>query len=257
MAWIDRFLEDQWYGEGNRLGSLAITVPSGLSNSMLLAICTGRSTSSNPEYITGFTWQGSGFTADWAHQQYDANQEGEFYLWYLLNPAAAGPANVTMTYALARNHDTLLSVVLLKNVVQQAPIGNVYASSGGASKTTSGILCAVNDLVFHMAGIASINIGSRNVGSGETEGHYDTYSDTQNSTHWWAYKRATSTSENMEFTWTNSNDYGIGGFAIATHSPSGNRAFLIASKIQDFYDELKKGLIPPDLLQKRYKELFI
>lgn len=38
---------------------------------------------------------------------------------------------------------------------------------------------------------------------------------------------------------------------------SGNRAIIMFSKIQDFYDELKRGLIPPQELQKRYREVFI
>lgn len=37
----------------------------------------------------------------------------------------------------------------------------------------------------------------------------------------------------------------------------GSQGIMIWSKMQDFYDELKRGLIHPDLLRKRYGELFI
>jgi hypothetical protein len=46
-----------------------------------------------------------------------------------------------------------------------------------------------------------------------------------------------------------------GGKAIELlHGSAGNRAFLIASKIQDFYDELRRGLMPPQLLKRKWRE---
>ena len=74
--WIDNFIVSSTYAEGNRLGSVNITVPSGLVDSMLLAIVSGRSTDTNPEHITGFTWEGSGFSSFVAHDQYDYNGQG-------------------------------------------------------------------------------------------------------------------------------------------------------------------------------------
>lgn len=51
---------------------------------------------------------------------------------------------------------------------------------------------------------------------------------------------------------------GAGGGAFGLQAPSaGNQGVWIFSQIQDFYNELKKGLVSPDLLQKKYKEVFI
>ena len=33
----------------------------------------------------------------------------------------------------------------------------------------------------------------------------------------------------------------------------GNRAFIIMSKIQDFYDELKRGILPPHTIKREYQ----
>lgn len=41
---------------------------------------------------------------------------------------------------------------------------------------------------------------------------------------------------------------------VSTFTPRGSMWF---SKIQDFYDELKRGMIPPAAIRKRYEELYI
>jgi hypothetical protein len=58
--------------------------------------------------------------------------------------------------------------------------------------------------------------------------------------------------------WYNSISSHAGGgtsFRVNGLRPSGGATWIF-SKMQDFYDELKRGLVPPDVLQKRYRELF-
>jgi hypothetical protein len=58
--------------------------------------------------------------------------------------------------------------------------------------------------------------------------------------------------------WYNSiSSHAGGGTSLLINGLStGGGATWIFSKMQDFYDELKRGLVPPDVLQKRYRELF-
>lgn len=213
--WIDNFIVSSTYAEGNRLGSVNITVPSGLVDSMLLAIVSGRSTDTNPEHITGFTWEGSGFSSFVAHDQYDYNGQGEYYVWYLLNPDAATAQNVTIAYNLSRNHDTLAEIHVLKNVTQQAPQSLVIATSAGVTYTNSSITCAIDDLLFCFTALEN-SISSPVMGTDQTQLTHQYYSNTQASSYLSSWKRAGTTSESMQHSWTTSRDFRQGSWAIAT-----------------------------------------
>lgn len=215
MAYGDEYIEDSWYGEGNRLANVAITVPGNLGTTMLLALVTGRSTSSNPEFITGFSWEGDPFTAIGGHEQYDTDGEGEVYSYYLLNPDIAGPANVSMAYDSDNDHDTLCSIILLKKVELEAPVGWAFAGGGGTSKTTSGIATIEGNLMFHLGGMFS-TVGAISFGADQFLGHSDYFDGTaQESTHVWSHKRAASASESMQTIWETTRDFGFGAFSVA------------------------------------------
>ena len=218
MSYGAEYIAGSWYGEGNRLANVAITVPEDLGTTMLLALVTGRSTSSNPDFITGFTWQGDGFTAipgGGSHAQYDGDGEGEVYAWYLLNPTIAGPANVSMAYNSNNNHDTLCSILLLKNVELEAPVGWAFAVGGGVTtKTNSGIVTVEGNLLFQLGGLYS-TVSSPNFGAGQSLGDHEAFASTQTSSQIWSHKRAGSASESMQTNWTTARDVGFGAFSVA------------------------------------------
>ena len=191
-----------------------------------------------------------------AHESYDFNGEGEIYAWYLLNPAVAGPANVSISYALSRNHDTLCQIFVLQNMVQQAPGTDVYSSGTGVTKTISSISAVVGDLVWAVHGLAN-NISSPSAGTGGTILLHQYYASTQESSYLSSIKKAKVASESRTHNWTTSRDFGMGAFAMTGYPPGGGGATWLMSRMQDFYDELKRGLIAPDLLKKRYAELFV
>lgn len=224
MAWIDNYLVGSYYGEANRLASISITVPSGLNNTMLLAMATGRSTWTNPENISGFTWQSAGFTV-FNQSAYDYNGEGEYYIYYLLNPTAAGPANVTISYALSRNHDTLCEIHVLKNVTQQAPKSLVIASGTGTTRTNSGISCTIGDLILCQMGCYG-SISSPTFGSDQTILTHQYFASTQLSSYLTSWKKAASASESMTQTWVTSRDHRQGSFAIETIPAGANNMIL-------------------------------
>ena len=214
MSYGDEYIADSWYGEGDRLASVEITVPGNLGTTMLLALATGRSTQTNPEFITGFEWEGDPFTAIGGHSQYDGNNEGEVYSYYLLNPVIAGPANVSMAYDGVRDHDTLCSIILLKKVELEAPVGWTFGIAAGTSKTTSGIATVEGNLLFHLGGMFS-TVGAITFGADQFLGYSDYFANTQASTHVWSHKRAASASESMQTLWDTSRDVGFGAFSVA------------------------------------------
>lgn len=215
MVYGDEYIVDSWYGEGNKLANVEITVPGNLGTTMLLALVTGRSTSANPEYITGFEWEGDPFTAIGGHDQYDTDGEGEVYSYYLLNPDIAGPANVSIAYNGVRNHDTLCTIILLKKVELEAPVGWAFDVDGGvATLTNSGIVTVEGNLLFQLGGLFS-TVSSPNFGAGQSLGDHETFDDTQASSQIWSHKRAGSASESMQTNWTTARDVGFGAFSVA------------------------------------------
>jgi hypothetical protein len=242
MSWIDNYLVASSYAEGNRLSAVSITVPSGLNNTMLIAMVTGRSTWTNPEHITGFSWQSNAFSSFVAHDDYDGDGEGEYYIWYLLNPPAAGPANVSISYGLTRNHDTLAEIHLLKNVVQQAPQNHVAANGGGTTRTNSGISCEIGDLILCQLGSYG-DLGTPSFGENQTILTHEFFSGvTMNSSYLTSWKKALTTSESMTQSWTISRDHRQGSFVVSTDSVGANKMILVMSSIYDRIQENRKKL---------------
>jgi len=214
MAFIDEYLVNDWYGEANRLASVAITVPDNLGPTMLLALATGRSTSTNPCGINSFTWEGDTFSAIGGHDSYDLNGEGEVYSYYLLNPSIA-TGDVTIGYDhISRNHSSLVSIVLLKKVALVAPVGEKFATGSGTSHATADITTKLNNLMFHHGGLYS-TIGTAVPGSGQTLGLQE-YSaeDPQPSSLVWSTKQAGSALESMSTAWDTSRDNGFIAFSV-------------------------------------------
>lgn len=255
MAVTDNYVHNTWYGEGNRLGAVAINVPTGLANTMLLFIGSGRSTDTNPCAINSVYWSGNSFSTTYAHSQYDYNGMGEIYMWYQLNPDPDGAGNVTFGYdSGTRGHDTLATIVLLKNVKQTAPIAKGFVASAGTSNTLSSISTSLPSLLFFLTGTEN-DSGNLTVGSNQVEMYDEYYNNVQESAHHSSYKWSASPSESMSHSWVLSRDYGRACEEVQV-LPAPGGATWIFSQMQNFYEELKRGLMPPDVLQKRYREVF-
>lgn len=226
MAYGDEYIADSWYAEGERLANIAISVPEDLGTTMLLALVTGRSTESNPNFITGFEWEGDPFSAIGGHSSYDFNNEGEVYSYFLLNPDIAD-GNVSMAYNTPdRAHDTLCSIILLKNVELEAPVGWTFdADSGVVTLTNSGIVTVEGNLLFQLGGLYS-TISSPNFGAGQSLGDHETFDDTQPSSQLWSHKRAGSASESMQTNWTTARDVGFGSFSVAVKRESAQQIIV-------------------------------
>ena len=224
MSYGAEYIAGSWYGGGNRLANVAITVPGNLGTTMLLALATGRSTSTNPERITGFEWEGDAFSPIGGHDGYDANGEGEVDTYYLLSPKIAA-GNVSISYLAARNHDTLCSIILLKKVELTAPVGYAFAIGGGTSKESAGIATVEGNLLFHLGGMYS-TVGAITFGAGQTLGYSDYFAFTQESTHVWSHKRAGSASESMETIWDTSRDFGFGAFSVEVKRESAQQIIV-------------------------------
>lgn len=259
MAPLDEYLVDQDYAEGNKPSSLCnITIPSGLQNTLLLALITGRSTWTSPRNITDVKWQGVSMSATPGHSQYDYNNEGEWYIFSLMSPAA-GTGGVSFTYnSSGGDHDTLCALIALKNIHQT--LGDyAYSGSGsGTSRTISGISCGQGDFIFMLSGLAGTNHSPETYGTDQVKLYFDTYSGVQASTHMSSYKLAASTSESVTHSWTNTADNGAGYIVVRPiMASSGMPIWWFFERSKRFFEDLRRGTIPMDDLERRYQEVMI
>ena len=169
--------------------------------------------------------------------------------WYLNNPTA-GTFAVAYTNAgpTSRGHFYCISITGLGTFPRcvRSEGGNNVENSGSINVALSAI---ATDLVFAVMG-KNDTVEATTPWAGSTElgdiAIVDGRAD-------WAYKISADNPGFSDPATTSERSM----YAVALGNiPTGPGATWFWSKLQDFYDELKRGLIPPMDLQKRYREVY-
>ena len=189
-------------------------------------------------------------------------------IYYLVNPST-GSNTITVTNTGTGVHFAGLSVSYF-GVDQISPILDTQAVATAAeatssfSKTMTTVAGAMAILALSVRDQTSSSIGT--AGSGDTRingGWSNSGAGSEQSSITWFYELASGASTNVAVTGlpTSGSDYKIySGFALAEASgefiAGKNSGGMFFSKTQNFYDELKRGLIPSWDVQRRYKEVY-
>jgi hypothetical protein len=130
--------------------------------------------------------------------------------------------------------------------------GNTASSAALASALT----CATGGIIF-VAFSARGSAGAFNITTpaGYTEVHHAHEGAAVQSII--AYKSPTGTSEDPTFSFDEGARWTLSAVSYDAVAATNKRPIWFFSKMQDFYDDLKRGLIPPQDLRRRYREVYI
>ena len=200
--------------------------------------------------IATMTYDGVSMTKDGQADLGDEDMHWQW--WYIFNPST-GSNNLVATHSgtgdIAHSVHCLPLGKIDTAVNPRTPVTN--ASAGVASRAAT-VTTEVGDLVIAIAGPNASRDISASAGSTETSEVYCSH-DVQLVDGWAGYRHATGISTAVGCEWTGTAKAGICANAFATVR-AGSQGIMIWSKMQNFYDELKRGLIPASQLQKRYNE---
>ena len=195
------------------------------------------------------TWRGSSIGSP----DYDkGGTEVHPYVWII---PAAGLTSGTFVASWDNSARAGIGLIALKGANPNGFIRGSVPTANGSSTSPSVTVVGVieGDLVVDV--VMAENNNAATEGSGQTEIWDFQTNDTFLNRGYASYEAATG-SVVMDWTIDASQNWAQLGFACKA-SIGGSQVIMVMSKMQDFYDQLKKGLIPSWDLQRRYKEVFI
>lgn len=178
-------------------------------------------------------------------------------VWYLANP------DVGSEYQLAAEMDTdhPTSLIVLSTSGTRTIKDSSKVSDHGTNESSAGtipIATSGGNLVVGALAARDIDLGSKidldeltsretefNSGSPDIEAAAGTVAAPGGTFNW-----------TPDFSGTTVDSWDAVIFELVGFAAAGGATWIF-SEMQRFYDELKRGLIPPDMLQKRYREVFI
>lgn len=195
------------------------------------------------------TFDGVGLTRIvWHSGQTGANIWGEA-MWVISNPGAS--KNIVVAWGVSGGYQ-VSTCRTYKNVGLADPRGAVATATGVSAAPSVNVASAIGELVID---ISNQNSSVYNVGAGQTERHKIRYEATMA-----AGSDEAGAAGSTTMSWTTNQParrWVSAGVSLKPHVPSGmgGDVMWVMSKIQDFYNELKLGRVPPDVLRRRYREL--
>ena len=232
MATIRKGYQGAWAGYNLDPFTFSLTVPAGTE--LLIVDAAGNNNSGSS--TSNVTWSLGGGEA---LTQIFARSGHHWGTYYRKNPTA-GAGTLTWNISTAANW-MQITALYLANVEPTTPIGNTSRNS--TSGTSTAVSASLPDDVYGIGNTGN-GTGTPSVSGGDLTQWFSEQYRTG------GYKVAGSGTVTCSFSGTS--------FAIAIEVNSlagGNRVFMIPSMIQDFYEQLKRGLIPRDQLLPKYREL--
>jgi len=137
-------------------------------------------------------------------------------------------------------------VMALKGTLLASPRGNSGNDSGAGTSCTHNVPTAAAHLVID--GMSAMGgVGANNPGAGQTE-MYDAAFGLS------SWELATGATTTMSWSWTTSRTFYHVSQAYKS-SPSGQIIMVMAERWKGLLRDLKAGLVPPDVLRRRYRDL--
>lgn len=178
-----------------------------------------------------------------------ACQDGGAEIWYMVAPPQ-GAHNLIVYYSSAAHH-CMMNIGSFAVVSRDPPRDTVYTSGWNLSLVSVTLTPVVaGDLCVYQMGVnryvTAYPTGCTLVARGATS---------EDDACGLGYEIATGTSETGGFYWNSSANAYAGVGAAFSPGGAGHQIVWIMSKMRDFFKDLKAGLLSPEELQQRYREL--
>ena len=174
--------------------------------------------------------------------------EGELSIWQMINPPI-GSKTIAFSWTVAR---TFVAAIETFNLVdQQTPRGGLANGTGNSGGPTVNVGSTPSDsLVIDAAGSQRPFVS---VGGGQTQRWNQSHASTPSG----AGSTEPGNGGTVTMSWGTSlaGPWRVMAFALNFGPVGGGQVIIMMSKMRDFYRDLKRGIIRPDELQKRYGEL--
>lgn len=165
-------------------------------------------------------------------------------LWYLVNPPQG-----TRTVAITGGSNLRSACSTWKGTKNAGdPFSNSAAAATSWVACSSAVGQTVVDAVYSEEGGACDNISSNQSAMSILNSCSDP------SRHWGCSGASGASSVTMSYNGDPSGSWGLVAASIIPILPGGNKMILAMSRAQRFYQDLKRGLVPPQDLRRRYQQ---
>lgn len=215
------------------------------NGSILVAMIGARSDAVS--YVETVKWDG--VTMDIAHRY--KSSPGVCEIWYMVN---AKKGSYTLRWDGVNMGKVVMFAYSLDGVHLGDPIGDTAEATNIENNITLPLLTFVNNKSVAMCVVTNRYLGGAHYftwNGGTTELHdIDASSELDTATSWRNVDEATASITAYH---TDSKNV-IAGCEIKA-AAGGSRGYVVMSKMREFFEDIKRGLVPPDELRNRYRGL--
>lgn len=192
-----------------------------------------------------------GVTLDYLITQANSSVDpSRVYIYYMLSPPAGAH---TIAYTMGSVYNNYC-VQTWSGVNQNTPFGTPSIGIGNDQLITRTVSSAAGDVVIDNASFVTTPGRTITLGADQTSLYGENSGSEPILGYGGSYEAGAAS---VDMTWALEATAQWASAAVALKpAPGGSQGIMIWSKMQDFYDELKRGLIPSWDLQRQYKELY-